>query len=74
MPGNHDAYVRAALPYLAATFAPWTKGDAGESTFPYLRVREGVALIGLSSAVPTPPLIASGRLGPRAMRRLRRRC
>jgi 3',5'-cyclic AMP phosphodiesterase CpdA len=62
VPGNHDAYVRAALPYLAATFAPWSRGDAGE-TFPYLRVREGVALIGLSSAVPTLPLDASGRAG-----------
>ncbi len=40
MPGNHDAYVRAALPYLASTFAPWSRGDAGE-TFPYLRCARG---------------------------------
>lgn len=65
VPGNHDAYVKATMPDLAATFVPWTKGDAGELTFPYLRVRKGVALIGLSSGVPTPPFIASGRLGPR---------
>jgi 3',5'-cyclic AMP phosphodiesterase CpdA len=63
VPGNHDAYVRATMPDLAATFAPWTTGDAGSSTYPYLRVRGGVALIGLSSAVPTPPFMASGRLG-----------
>ena len=31
--------------------------------FPFLRVRGGVALIGLSSAVPTGPLMATGRLG-----------
>jgi 3',5'-cyclic AMP phosphodiesterase CpdA len=31
--------------------------------FPTLRVRNGVALIGLSSAVPTAPFVASGRLG-----------
>jgi 3',5'-cyclic AMP phosphodiesterase CpdA len=64
VPGNHDAYVHSALPYLATTFAPWTTGDCGLAAFPYLRVREGVALIGLSSAVPTAPLIASGRIGP----------
>jgi len=32
-------------------------------TYPYLRVRKSVALIGLSSGVPTPFFIASGRLG-----------
>ena len=41
VPGNHDAYVRAVMPLLEATFAPWTTGDAprGEATYPYLRVR-----------------------------------
>lgn len=63
VPGNHDAYVRTAMPYLATTFAPWTTSDTGATGFPYLRVRDGVALIGLSSAVPTAPLIAGGRVG-----------
>ncbi len=27
VPGNHDAYVRAAMPLLESTFAPWTTGD-----------------------------------------------
>jgi 3',5'-cyclic AMP phosphodiesterase CpdA len=65
-PGNHDAYVRGSMPHLAAVFAPWTASDEGTQTpgsFPYLRVRGGVALIGLSSAVPTGPLMATGRLG-----------
>jgi 3',5'-cyclic AMP phosphodiesterase CpdA len=65
VPGNHDAYVRATMPDLAATFAPWTTGDNGSSSYPYLRVRGGVALIGLSSGVPTLPFIAAGRLGRR---------
>ena len=68
VPGNHDAYVRGVLPDLARTFVPWTTGDAGETTYPYMRVRGGVALIGLSSGVPTPPFIASGRLGRRQRR------
>ena len=63
VPGNHDAYVRSAQPYLASTFAPWTTSDSGIAGFPYLRVREAVALIGLSSAIPTAPLFASGRAG-----------
>ena len=63
VPGNHDAYVRAAMPVLKATFAPWTTGDSGRSTFPYLRVRRDVAVIGLTSGVPTAPLMATGKLG-----------
>lgn len=63
VPGNHDAYVRAAMPMLKATFAPWTTGDSGASTFPYLRVRGDVAIIGLTSGLPTAPLMATGKLG-----------
>ncbi|MDE3174635.1 MAG: metallophosphoesterase [Pseudomonadota bacterium] len=58
-PGNHDAYVRDALPALAETFAPWTEGYR----FPYLRRRGEIALIGLNSGVPTLPFLATGRLG-----------
>jgi 3',5'-cyclic AMP phosphodiesterase CpdA len=63
VPGNHDAYVRASMPMLKATFEPWTTGDSGVSGFPYLRVRGEVAIIGLSSGVPTAPLMATGRVG-----------
>ena len=65
VPGNHDAYVRTALPMLKTTFEPWTAGDSGSSGYPYLRVRGEVAIIGLSSGVPTAPLMATGRLGRR---------
>ena len=72
-PGNHDAYVTDAMPHLAAAFTPWTEGDAeyarGEA-FPYVRVRGDVALIGVSSATPTAPLMASGRLGARQIEAL----
>ena len=63
-PGNHDAYTKAIMPLLARTFAPWT-GDEGLATsrYPYVRVRKNVALIGLSSGVPTAPFLASGTLG-----------
>jgi 3',5'-cyclic AMP phosphodiesterase CpdA len=63
VPGNHDAYVRAAMPILSATFRPWTTGDSGAARFPYLRVRGEIAIIGLNSGLPTAPLMATGRLG-----------
>jgi 3',5'-cyclic AMP phosphodiesterase CpdA len=62
--GNHDAYTRGSLPTLARTFAPWTKSDSsGTPGYPYLKIRDGIALIGLCSGVPRAPFIASGRLG-----------
>jgi 3',5'-cyclic AMP phosphodiesterase CpdA len=45
---------------------PYVNSDAaatGAAAFPSLRVRGPVALIGLSSAVPTPLHLATGRLG-----------
>lgn len=64
IPGNHDALVPVPWADGLAHWQPWMQSDASTaSTFPYLRVREGVALIGLSTAVPTAPLLASGRLG-----------
>ena len=64
VPGNHDAYVRGSLKGLMAECAPFTRGDDGvEGVFPYLRRRGDLALIGLSSAIPTAPFVASGRLG-----------
>lgn len=64
VPGNHDAYVPSSLMQLMQTFAPWTGDDgAHQSSYPYLRVRGDIAFIGLSSGVPTPFFIASGRVG-----------
>lgn len=65
VPGNHDAYVRATRHHFAGTFKPYLQGDGERdgTLFPFLRRRGPVALIGLSSAVPTAPLMATGRLG-----------
>ncbi|WP_291850215.1 metallophosphoesterase [Bradyrhizobium sp.] len=65
VPGNHDAYVRATRHHFAGAFENYLRGD-GEtdgSPFPFVRRRGPLALIGLSSAVPTLPLMATGRLG-----------
>lgn len=69
VPGNHDAYVMGALEGLLKEVAPWTRGvDGREGTFPYLRRCGPMALIGLSSAIPTLPFVASGRVGSKQMK------
>jgi 3',5'-cyclic AMP phosphodiesterase CpdA len=78
IPGNHDAYVREAWQDTFAHWSSYMKGDdAGEdfgadATFPSLRVRRDVALIGLSTAQPSAPFLASGHLGEAQLQRLDR--
>lgn len=62
IPGNHDALVPLLYEQGWAHWQPWMQGDDG-GTLPWLRVRQGVALLGLSSAVATAPGLASGTLG-----------
>ena len=61
VPGNHDTYVRAVLGKPEQYWGDYMRGDAGES-FPFVRKRGNVALIGLSTSLPTLPLAATGRL------------
>jgi 3',5'-cyclic AMP phosphodiesterase CpdA len=63
IPGNHDAYVRATSHRFGETFAPYLAGDDGRIGFPSVRRRGPLALICLSTAVPTLPLMATGTLG-----------
>jgi len=66
IPGNHDAYVRATRHHIAEAWGHYFDSDDGRDggvTFPSLRRRGPLALISVSSAVPTPPLMATGRLG-----------
>ncbi|MGK4004722.1 metallophosphoesterase [Sorangium sp. So ce1036] len=65
-------YLRSDLPL----DAPATAGGAGAgrdgagATFPFVHLRGPVAIIGLSTAWPRPPLVASGRLGAPQLRAL----
>jgi 3',5'-cyclic AMP phosphodiesterase CpdA len=75
VPGNHDAYVRATGHRFAETWQNYLAGDGttdGNAIFPALRRRGPVTLIGVSSAVPTPPLMATGWLGKRQLEALER--
>jgi 3',5'-cyclic AMP phosphodiesterase CpdA len=70
IPGNHDAYVRGADKLYLGAWREYLAGDTpGAYPFPYLRRRGPIALIGLSSAVPTLPFFASGRIGSAQMDR-----
>jgi len=72
VPGNHDLYTRGAMrdqrftkyfhDYVASDL-PELCADIPLGRFPFVKLRGPVAVIGLSSAVPRPPLMASGEVG-----------
>ncbi len=75
IPGNHDATVPLPWERGAGLWRPWMAGDGDDAAargerFPFLRRRGPVALVGLSSAVPTPPGSAAGLLGAGQLARL----
>ena len=75
IPGNHDVYTLDALmrrPF-HSFLAPYASSDSGDDRFPFVRVRGGVAIVGLSSARPSPVPFASGSLGSEQRRRLEER-
>lgn len=71
IPGNHDNYVRGAeLKYMSAWSRYLEPDIRGEYAFPFVRKRGPVAFIGLSTAVPTFPFFATGRLGNAQLKKL----
>ncbi len=76
VPGNHDAYVQGAIDLAATQWGAFMRGDGADDQkplrFPYLRRRGPLALIGLSTAVPTAALMATGTLGAQQIVHLRK--
>jgi 3',5'-cyclic AMP phosphodiesterase CpdA len=70
IPGNHDVYIQQAAQAPADYWGDYMTGDDGLQRFPFLRRRDNVALIALSSGVATGPFMATGRLGERQLERL----
>ena len=64
VPGNHDAYVPGALKRSYREWQPYMTGDAPlnstDKSFPYMRIRENVAILGVSTAEATAPFFATG--------------
>ena len=75
-PGNHDLYAAESWPLARQQWGPYLQlvnDDADalpEDCYPVQRSIGKVQLIGLCSACPTPPLMASGRLGAGQLQRL----
>jgi 3',5'-cyclic AMP phosphodiesterase CpdA len=76
VPGNHDAYV--AVPW-ETSLARWAAfmaceeaaaAASGPEAFPFVRHRGPAAIVGLSSAQPTPLFCAHGTLGAGQLERL----
>ncbi|HEY7248165.1 MAG TPA: metallophosphoesterase [Xanthobacteraceae bacterium] len=74
VPGNHDLYVRGADGHFRLHWGDYMRGEDGgrhdPADFPFMRRCGSLALIGLSSAVPTAPFLATGRLGKTQIDRL----
>jgi 3',5'-cyclic AMP phosphodiesterase CpdA len=72
-PGNHDAYVPGAIERARKVWGNYMVGErVDEEPFPYVRRVGEMAIIACSSAVPTPPWMASGRIGNGQAERLAR--
>lgn len=63
VPGNHDIYVNEAAVLATRQWGAYMSDDDGQGGFPFVRRRGDVALIGLSTGVPTAPFLATGWLG-----------
>lgn len=74
VPGNHDAYVAADWDETFALWRDYMASDSGPaetgSMFPSLRERGVIAFIGISTACPKPPLLATGTAGADQLERL----
>lgn len=63
IPGNHDIYSNLRGDKGVARWAAYMGGEEETLAFPFVRQIGPVALVGLNSAVETPPFVASGQLG-----------
>jgi 3',5'-cyclic AMP phosphodiesterase CpdA len=77
VPGNHDYLVQLEWEESWGTWQAYLLDDEAArpprdfaDAFPYVQRRGPLVLVGLSSAVPTPPTFASGRLGEEQLNRL----
>ncbi len=79
IPGNHDIYVRLLRDpgamrwrdYMTSNVEGLLVVDANNAVgFPFVRRFGNIALIGVNSAAPMPPIIAAGRVGHEQRARL----
>lgn len=63
IPGNHDIYSSIHGDEGVARWAPYMGSEADTLAFPFVRRIGPIAMIGMNSAIETPPFVAAGRLG-----------
>ncbi|GAB6068179.1 metallophosphoesterase [Methylothermus subterraneus] len=73
VPGNHDRYVAASWQESLGLWEDYLKSDAGKCLFPLRRERGPVVLLGIDSAPPTAPFLATGSVGQEQLKRLAER-
>lgn len=69
VPGNHEALVREKNQEKRALWAPWLH-MADDEKAPGVLIHDHVALIGLNTAVPSPPFLAMGKAGRERLEQL----
>jgi len=81
VPGNHDVYTLGSFGSrrFERYLAPWLESDVpdlaidvGGGRFPSVKLRDHIAILGISTAVPRPPFVAAGEIGRRQLEALRR--
>lgn len=81
VPGNHDVYLPSVghERRIAHHVAPFVIGERPDlavrvpaGDYPFVKLRGPAAIVGLSSAVPRPPFVAAGLLGPEQVAALER--
>lgn len=76
IPGNHDFYTRLPPQQLFQGWKNYMLADHHQNliddviTFPYIRYRGPLAIIGVSTACPMPPFSAAGLIGPHQLEKL----
>ena len=80
IPGNHDTYVKTLWDQTLFHWLDYMLGDAQvqqtgsisslAELFPTLRIRNRIALIGISTALPSAPHLATGTIGADQLKKL----
>ncbi len=80
IPGNHDAYISGSIDCGVRAWHNYMQSDencrqmrnanGNFNIFPVVRIRNEVAIIGVSSAIPCSPLLAVGEIGDVQLRDL----
>ncbi len=74
IPGNHDTYTRGSARErrFENYLGEFMEGERDGADYPFVQRFGDVALIGLSTAIPSLPMVAVGRIGEPQLQRLER--